>query len=276
MDRGISIEGGGTAALVVPEAGGRLGQLWFDGRPVLRGPELAGEGWAAWGSYPLLPWSNRIPGGRFSFRGHDHEVPVNWDDGSALHGLVAATPWSVTTQTATTVDLEVDAAVGPFVVRGRQRFAIDAGGLAQRIEVTNLGTGPLPFGLGIHPWFVGGPIRVPAERYWPGPTPIPDGPSRPVTPDVDLRRPRVAPLMDRCYTGLTASSVDAGGVTLSWDGPVTQVVVFTGVEGWVCVEPVTMANDGFRMLAAGEEGHGVLVLDPAESLRVDYWFERGR
>ena len=55
---------------------------------------------------------------------------------------------------------------------------------------------------------------------------------------------------------------------LHWTGPVTQVVVFSGDEGWVCVEPVTMANDGFRMADEGMPGTGVLALDPGESFAV--------
>jgi hypothetical protein len=52
--------------------------------------------------------------------------------------------------------------------------------------------------------------------------------------------------------------------------------VFTGVHGWVCVEPVTMANDGFRMADEGWRGHGVVTLDPGALLEVGYRFAWGR
>ena len=57
--------------------------------------------------------------------------------------------------------------------------------------------------------------------------------------------------MDRCYGALTATSVEIGDLTLSWEGPITHVVVYTGTPGWVCVEPVTIATDGFRLAEGG-------------------------
>ena len=79
--------------------------------------------------------------------------------------------------------------------------------------------------------------------------------------------------MDRCYTGLTGQSADVAGVRLHWSGPVTQVVVFSGVPGWVCVEPVTMANNGFRMEADGVAGTGVIRLAPGASTSFTYRFD---
>jgi galactose mutarotase-like enzyme len=54
---------------------------------------------------------------------------------------------------------------------------------------------------------------------------------------------------------------------------VTQVVVFSGAPGWVCVEPVTMANNGFELSDAGMNGTGVIVLAPGEATAVSYRFE---
>ncbi len=92
------LRSGSASATIYPDQGGRLGQLEFNGEKYLRGPEdgAAELGWGYWGSYPLLPWSNRIPGGAFSFEGRVLRVPVSWQDGSALHGLAARVPWTVT------------------------------------------------------------------------------------------------------------------------------------------------------------------------------------
>src|SRR4051812_45258830 len=46
-------------------------------------------------SYLLVPWSNRIRGGRFVFRGKEHQLQVNFSDGTAIHGVVRDYPWSV-------------------------------------------------------------------------------------------------------------------------------------------------------------------------------------
>ena len=269
----ISLTAGDAAVSIHPPEGGRLGQITVGGRRLLRGREDGAHlGWGYWGSYPLLPWSNRIPSGRFEHGGRTHEVPVNWSDGTALHGLTAWEPWSVVSITETSVVEEIEAVEGPYVVTGRQRFGLSATHLDHELEVVNRASDAVPVGLGIHPWFKAGPIRVPADSFWPGATPLPDGPARPVTSGEDLRTSRVPPPMDRCYTGLTDTALDVPGIRLEWNGPVTQVVVYSEDPQWVCVEPVTMANDGFSLAARAIEGHGVIVLEPGESTSVSYRF----
>jgi aldose 1-epimerase len=253
-----------------PGEGGRIGQVSVGERELLRGPEHRELGWPWWGSYPLLPWSNRIPGGVATFEGDTITVPVNFRDGTAIHGLTADVPWDVIDASASVATLAIEVEVDRYHVRGTQRFALTADALDFELEVANLAGWRVPAGLGIHPWFVVAPIRVPADLIWPGSGPLPDGLPRPVRPDEDLRRRTVAPTMDRCYTGLTGTTADVGDLTLSWRGPITQVVVYTGEPGFVCIEPVTMASDGFRLAAEGVDGTGVIALDPGDSLSVGY------
>ena len=104
---------------------------------------------------------------------------------------------------------------------------------------------------------------------------MPDGPPYPVPPELDLRTKRTPPLMDRCYCALTDTVAEIGDLTLSWDGPVTDVVVYTGTPGWVCVEPVTMATDAFRLAESGFDGTpmpgtGIVALEEGDTLSVTY------
>jgi aldose 1-epimerase len=275
-DGAVTLRSGRASAVIEPTFGGRLGQLTVDGSPWLRARDETPDGtWPWWGSYPLLPWSNRIPAGRFTFEGEEHEVEVNWSDGTAIHGLAAETAWTVdaATATPTRVELSVEVSGGPYVAAGRQVFELSDTALRQTLAVENRADRRLPFGLGIHPWFHAGAIRVPADEVWPAVDALPTGPPRPVAPDEDLRtRTDRPPFLDHCFTGLTGTAADVPAGALSWSGPITQVVVYTQAEGWVCVEPVTMANDGFRLLADGVEGHGVVALDPGEQLEVGYTF----
>jgi aldose 1-epimerase len=262
---------GAASAWIFPADGGRLGQLDFGGGALLRGP-ADGMSWLHWGAYPLLPWSNRIPGGHVKVGGLDAFVPVNnHDDGTAMHGLAANCAWTVGEVTDTTADLWVHASAGPYAVRGSQRFALRADALELTLTVRNVADHAVPAGLGIHPWFRGGSITLPAAMKWPG-DPMPLGSPVPVGPDDDFREGAVPPVMDRCFTDLSATSVDVPGLRLAWDGPVTQVVVYSGEPGWVCVEPVTMANDGFNLAARGVAGHGVQWLDPDAEMSVRYTF----
>ena len=271
----VTLRAGDAEAALYPAAGGRLGQIVANGRELLRGPEHAASGWAMWGAYALVPWSNRIPGGTFSFAGETITVPVNFDDGSAIHGLAAQAAWTVVEATASTAELEIELECDRYLVTGTQRFALTADGLDHTVGVSNRAPWSVPVGLGIHPWFVLGPVRVPADETWRGEGPMPDGPPYPVPPELDLRTKRTPPLMDRCYCALTDTVAEIGDLTLSWDGPVTDVVVYTGTPGWVCVEPVTMATDAFRLAESGFDGTpmagtGIVALDEGDTLSVTY------
>ncbi len=268
----IELRAGAATATLDEHLGGRLAQLDLGTGPLLRGP-APGRRWSDWGSYPLLPWSNRIPGGRLAPDGGEVEVPVNWPDGSAIHGLVASCPWDVVERTERAATLVVAAATPPWSVVGHQRFELVPEHLVQTLAVENVGPEAVPVGLGIHPWFRAGRLRLPATMKWPG-DPLPVGVPVPVDATDDLRTARVPPPMDRCFTGLTASSLELDTVRLSWRGPVSQVVVYTGEPGWMAVEPVTMANDGFALAARGVPGHGVTLLGPGERLEVTYRFSR--
>lgn len=269
----VELRAGSAMARVAIGMGGRLAQLDLGGGPLLRGPdpELA---WSAWGSYPLVPWSNRIPSGTLRLGDVHADLPVNWPDGSAIHGLGAAGPWGVVDHSDRFLDLVLDIDLEPWVLRCHQRFELRPDGLRHELGVRNRGLRPVPVGLGIHPWFRAGTVRVPAERAWPG-EPLPTGPHEPVEGSGDLRTPSTPPRMDRCFTGLTERFVEAPGVRLGWEGPVTQVVVYTGEPGWVALEPVTMANDGFGLAERDVEGHGVVHLDADDELRVAYTYEPG-
>jgi aldose 1-epimerase len=255
---------------LLPPLGGRIAQIAVGSRALLRGPEHADLGWPWWGSYPMLPWTNRIPGGVARFRGDTIRVPVNWPDGTAIHGLAYERPWEVVAATPTDATLAIEVAVDRYHVRAEQRYALSAYALDLEIDVVNLAAWPVPAGVGIHPWFAAAPVRVPADLVWPGAGPMPEGPPRPVRPDEDLREPVIAAPMDRCFTGLTGTSADIGDLTLSWRGPITQVVVYSGEPGFVCVEPQTMATDGFRLADEAVDGTGVLVLEPGATLSVGY------
>jgi aldose 1-epimerase len=266
----VTLTEGAARVDLLPALGGRIAQVTVGGRALLRGSEHAALGWPWWGSYPMLPWANRIPGGVATFRGDTITMPVNWPDGTAIHGLAYERPWDVVSAGPTAATLEIEVAVDRYHVRAEQRFALSAGALDLDIDVVNVADWPVPAGVGIHPWFVAAPVCVPAELVWPGEGPMPDGPPRPVRPEEDLRQPVTALPMDRCFTGLTGTSADIGDLTLAWRGPITQVVVYSGEPGFVCVEPQTMATDGFRLADAGVDGSGVIALDPGATLSVAY------
>lgn len=275
MSPGITLRSGPAVVELRPDAGGRIGQIEVAGRRLLRGEDDSDGSWVVWGSYPLVPWSNRIAGGRFEFEGVSHQMPVNFDDGTAIHGLAANVAWDVVEHGEDHAALAVDIVRPPFVLAVRQEFQLTPDRLVQTLRATNLADQRVPLGLGIHPWFPAGPIAVPATAQWPLVDALPAGPIEPFPPEPGVPELGVAGALDHCLTGLTAERAIVPGLTLEWSPEVTHLVVYTAVPGWLCVEPVTNANDGFNLAAAGAEGHGVMVVEPGESRSCTFQFVWG-
>ena len=151
----------GLEAILAPEAGGsiaRFDHVAADGArvPVLRGAEPGVTDTLAMGCFPLVPYSNRIRDGRFSFRGRDVRIAPNMgSDPSPLHGDGWRSPWTVASQSDDEAVLTFDYAPveWPWAYRAEQHFALDDRGLSVRLTCRNLADGPMPCGLGQHPYF---------------------------------------------------------------------------------------------------------------------------
>lgn len=223
MADAVVLLSGAARADIYPDAGGRLGQLDFGDGPLLRGPDPS-LSWLQWGAYVMAPWVNRIPGGHLRVGDIDAQVPINNDDGTAIHGLVANVPWSVDETTDSTASLSVVTNVEPFNVRVAQSFALTSQALDLTVLLTNIGERSAPVGLGLHPWF-------------------------------RAHKAQPKPPIDRCVDAPADGAVDVGGVMLLWRGPITSLHVFTGVPGWVCFEPQTMTStgDGWTWLDPGAD-----------------------
>lgn len=107
-------------------------------------------------SFPLVPYVNRIRGGRFTFRGREVRLEPNMaGDPSPLHGQGWLNPWSVERQDETSADLTYghEAAEWPWSYEARQEFLLDERGFSVRLTSRNTSDGPMPCGLGQHPYF---------------------------------------------------------------------------------------------------------------------------
>jgi aldose 1-epimerase len=110
--------------------------------------------------FPLVPYVNRIRGGRFSFRGREVTLRPNMaGDPSPLHGQGWLNPWTVERQDAATAVLTYRHEPGewPWSYEARQEFSLDQGGLSVRLTCRNTSGEPMPCGLGEHPYVGCGP-----------------------------------------------------------------------------------------------------------------------
>jgi aldose 1-epimerase len=110
--------------------------------------------------FPLVPYVNRIRGGRFTFRGREVRLAPNMPgDPSPLHGQGWLNPWSVeqTDERSAELSYRHDPGEWPWAYEAGQRFALDDGGLAVTLTCRNASAEPMPCGLGLHPYFPCGP-----------------------------------------------------------------------------------------------------------------------
>ena len=153
------------AEVVVVEVGAGLRSYRAGGRELLDGyreDEMA----ESFRGAVLAPWPNRLRDGRYTWEGVEHQTALSEPDkGAALHGLVHSAAWTPVQQEPSRVVLEhvLHPQLGyPFTLRLRITYALGAGGLDVRSEATNVGTVPLPYGEGHHPYLAAGPGRVDA------------------------------------------------------------------------------------------------------------------
>ncbi len=284
----------GTQEVVVTEVGATLRSYRVSGRQLLagfRGSERSRDG----RGQLLLPWPNRIAGGRYQFQGQRFQLPINDHQGqNAIHGLARWLPWVPEAVTPDSLALSLRLFPQPgydFALRVLAEYHLRDEGLQVSVAATNLGSGALPWGLGAHPYLTLGSalvddleIRVPAELYLTcDPAGIPRGsPVRVAGTDLDFRSwRRLGGLpLDTTFTGLTP---DEGGravvelrlpssrdrLRLWMDASHRYLQLFTGDalpdpgdrRRGLAVEPMTCAPNAFR------SGEGLVTLGPGESAR---------
>jgi len=158
MDR-PSLTCGRLALSLAPEVGGSIARFdWIDGDrvPILRGTECADASVLDMGCFPLVPYVNRIRGGRFSFRGQKVRIAPNMaGDVSPLHGQGWLNAWQVEAVTDRSAVLRFmhEAGEWPWRYKAVQQFELDEAGLALSLGCRNMSGEPMPCGLGQHPYF---------------------------------------------------------------------------------------------------------------------------
>lgn len=270
---------------LLPEAGGAIVWLTSRGVDVLRRGDsdaVAADATAA-ACFPLVPYSGPVVGGRFRFDGREHQLArTHPNEPEAIHGEGWVVPWEVVEHRPNAAFLRYRHApkpgTFPFRYLAEQRIALDHSGLRIDVSVASLDDWPMPAGIGVHPYFPdrrGLRLQLGASAMWSRRPLDGDGPAvLPVPPDWSFVQPRTAAalVVDDSFPGW------GGRARLDWPdrglaveiiaGPVFRLVQLysTAGEDFLCVEPVSNANDGFNLLAAGIDGHGVRVLAPGERL----------
>src|SRR5205085_4360570 len=146
----------GAQRAVVTEVGAGLRSYTVDGLDVLDGYDERDLCTGGRGQL-LIRWPNRIRDGRYEFGGIEHQTPLSEPEhGNAIHGLVRWANWQLDQRGRDRVRAThvLHAQLGyPFTLGLEIVYTLSGTGLRVAITATNLGSEPLPYGAGQHPYF---------------------------------------------------------------------------------------------------------------------------
>jgi hypothetical protein len=118
---------------------------------------------AFYGNPLLFPFPMAVGEGRFTYRGQEIVLPPSRER-RVIHGFVRDVPWTVERQwsdadgehlqaTLTTAGDPALLERFPFPFRLAATYSLRGTALSLALEASNLGGGPMPAGLGVHPYF---------------------------------------------------------------------------------------------------------------------------
>jgi len=172
----VTLSAGPLELVLSPAMGGSIARFTYrDGArhlPILRSSEGTPAHVLGTGSFPLVPYVNRIRGGEFTFRGKTVCLAANMTgDPSPLHGQGWLNPWRVVAATNKDATLAFDHPAGewPWSYRAEQHFSLSETGLEIALSCRNLSLEPMPCGLGQHPYFLCSPatrIATQVDYVW--------------------------------------------------------------------------------------------------------------
>jgi aldose 1-epimerase len=269
----MKITAGEAELVLAPEMGGSVVSWTVSGRPLFRPADPAATGARMQSCYPLVPFSNRVAGGRFSFAGRDYTLPIllgTW----AIHGAGWCLPWSVDGHT-----MRLDYPGGelwPFAFEAEQHFDLRPDRLIVTMRITSRHDAPAPAAIGLHPFFPRGAdtrLELPVSGVWlSDANKIPERLAElPAEWDFRAEHALGDVDVDHCFTGWD------GRYAITWPDRHERLVVTAGApfghivfyvprgQNFFAVEPVSNMNDGLNHMTTGDD-HGMRILAPGETL----------
>ena len=280
----------GEHSATIVEVGAGIREYSHAGVPVLEAyplQEICDGGHGA----PLIPWPNRLAGGRYSFDGAERQLDLSEPSrGNAIHGLLRWRSWSAADARAASVVMRTRLAPSPgypFSLEVRIAYELGEGGLTVATTALNTGAHACPYGAGQHPYLSPGTglldactltlqasTRLIADQQ----SQVPVG-REPVPAELDFSSARRIgdQVIDTAFTGLARDGegiarallgrADGSCVELWADSHHGYLQVFTGDtlaagrrRTGLAVEPMTCPANAFR------SGESLIRLEPGEMI----------
>ena len=266
---------------ILPQIGGSLSYLKYKGTDILRNslPDESESNQSA--LFPMLPYASFIQDGHFPYFGIVRHLPKNCPFSKfPLHGDVWRSALKIENQTKDSVSLSYqhDKTEGfPFSYSAKIEYKLQENSLEIIETLQNEAAIPMPFGMGIHPFFKRDAdtlIQFNAQKIWyRGDDPI-------------LGHPYTAP---SSLDFKSIKTVPANGANISfgsWDSKATIVYPSKNIKleiqadnsfrhlilyapkgkDFFCLEPVTNTPDAFNLASLGIVGTGIQSLGPKQNV----------
>ena len=300
----VTIEAQSERVVIAPEAGFQCRSYRVGSLDVVAGPK---DPEADWKAHPfrsgipiLFPWPGRIADGRFSYGGRDVQLPINDPSHNcAIHGLtynrvfevIRKGPYFVAARLDSRNDADLSA-LWPFP------FVLDldyevGNGLRLHAAVENVGTSPMPFGIGAHPYFhapldrrgTRGAMQIQGDidRHWQLDARLLPTAQALEAPNgrFDVRKPVTlgSDLLDDAYTldpkrGARAARLIDPQLKMALElraAPIFRNLVLFAppAPDVVALEPYTCGPNAFNLAAEGADT-GMLELQPGARFEADF------
>ena len=290
----VTLRSADATLTLAPGCGARLLALDVAGEPVLRPlGDATRRGLAPYdfAGFPLLPYSGPLFGGGFEFEGAAYHVGRTVAaEPDATHGDGWTNIWTIESHAADSIDLRFEYEPSedqfPFRWSGRLTYALEPSALRIVISITNSDARAMPAGMGFHPYFPrpdGTRLRFAHGDVWPPDSPqaVRVEPARIDGLDFNEGRDLTGMVVDRCFEDWTGTAAldypDGRRVTVTASPEFGKLQLYVPwYDPFVCVEPVSNANDGFNRARHGVLRHGVVRLAPGAALSGTIRIEVGR
>lgn len=278
----VSLESGKQRLQLIPKFGGavaawewKTGNAWT---PLFRSWNRVSEDGYTFACFPLVPWANRMTHGGFDYEGFFHSIQPNREgEPFPIHGDGWLQAWELADRSENRIRLALEShgfGGNPYHYRSTETFLLLDDGLQIDLTATHLGRNTLPYGLGLHPYFVRNAqtrLMAKTEGVWLSGTdaiPTEHVTTFPATWNYNTPAPLDGPMIDNCFTGWNGKAVidypehelrltmivpDCNGYTLLYRPP--------GLD-YFCLEPITHPIDAFHM----PEQPGLAFLSHGDSL----------
>ena len=281
----VQLQNGESRVTLCPETGAAIARFTWKGHDILRpAPDkaIAEKLIRQMGSYPLVPYSNRIGLAKLIVGDQAFSLRPNFPPGPhAIHGFGWQRAWQVVKRNAESAELHLRHEPDtdwPFACEATQHLRLGTNALHLSLAVKNTDKRAMPAGLGFHPFFPLTPdthLQTDWRGMWQmGDDSLPTmlGPV-PMEADFSQLRPVSNWKVDHCFTSWNRRAVldyPTHRMQLDASEACRQIVVFAPNDGrnFIALEPVTNINNAFALAAKGVSESGMRMLAANERFEI--------